>query len=358
MDLELLEEIQPLHTEQLARRGHINTLLLGKYSEEEDFWHKRSSENWILKGDNNTEFFHRIANGRRRKNVIFSLQHLGQQIRGTPELLNHATHFYKELFGPAEGFHCHLREDMWIPQEQLSDAENIELNRPFDEEEIKYIIESMEKNKAAGPDGFPIEFYQQCWPIIKDDMVKLFADFDKNKVDLSRINYGIITLIPKGAEADVIQKYRPICLLQVLFKFFFKGLTLRLGPLMPKLINNSQNAFIKGRNIMDGILSLHEILRETKYKKKQGVVLKLDFEKAYDKVNWDFLFHCVHMKKFTDKWKGWIKGIVTNGTLSVKVNEQVGPYFGSHKGVRQGDPLSPLWFNLAAECLAKMTKDT
>lgn len=222
LDLELLEEIQPLHTEQLARRGYINTLLPGKYSEEEDFWHKRSSENWILKGDNNTEFFHRVANGRRRKNVIFSLQHLGQQIRGTPELLNHATQFYKELFGPAEGFHCHLREDMWVPQEQLSDAENIELNRPFHEEEIKYIIDSMEKNKAAGPDGFPIEFYQQCWPIIKDDMVRLFADFDKDKVDLSRINYGIITLIPKGSEADVIQKYRPICLLQVLFKFFFQ----------------------------------------------------------------------------------------------------------------------------------------
>lgn len=105
-------------------------------------------------------------------------------------------------------------------------------------------------------------------------------------MDLSKVNYGVITLLSKGDNADVIQKYRPICLLKVLFKIFTKGMVIRLGPVMPKLIAPYQNAFIKDRNIMDGVMSLQEIIRETKYRKQQDIILKLDFEKAYDKVNW------------------------------------------------------------------------
>jgi hypothetical protein len=83
------------------------------------------------------------------------------------------------------------------------------------------------------------------------------------------------------------------------------------------------------------------------------VILKIDFEKAYDKVNWGFLFDCRWQKGFSDSWLTWIRGVVTGGTLSVKVNDKVGPYFTSHKGVRQGDPFAPCLFNMAANSLAK-----
>jgi hypothetical protein len=85
-----------------------------------------------------------------------------------------------------------------------------------------------------------------------------------------------------------------------------------------------------------------------------GVVLKLDFEKAYDKVNWDFLLNCHMAKGFCEKWCGWIRKVLYNGTISIKLNNTCGPYFQSYKGVRQGDPLSPTLFNLASECLTKM----
>jgi hypothetical protein len=162
----------------------------------------------------------------------------------------------------------------------------------------------------------------------------------------------MIVLLQKTADADVIQKYRPICLLQVLYKLLTKVATLRVEPVMWKLISSCQTAFIKGRNIMDGVISLHEAKR----KKQQGVVLKLDFEKAYYKVDWDYLMKCISQKGFCEEWCNKINSILRNGTLCVKINNTRGKDFGSHRGVRQVDPFSPFLFDVVAEGLAKMIR--
>lgn len=105
---------------------------------------------------------------------------------------------------------------------------------------------------------------------------------------------------------------------------------------------------------MDGVLSLHEIMHDTRSKKKDGIILKLNFEKMYDKISWSFLFESLKQRGFCKKWCDWIQKVVTSGTLTVKINDSIGSYFKSKKGVRQGDPLSPLPFNLAVDCLVKM----
>jgi hypothetical protein len=121
-----------------------------------------------------------------------------------------------------------------------------------------------------------------------------------------------------------------------------------------RFIFKAQTTFIQGRNIMNGVMSLQEILHETRRKRECGVVLKLDFKKAYDKVHWGFLIKCFKARGFNDAWCSWIEQILQNGTMSVRVNNKLGPYFQSYKGVRQGDPLCPLLFNFVANSLARM----
>jgi hypothetical protein len=111
---------------------------------------------------------------------------------------------------------------------------------------------------------------------------------------------------------------------------------------------------MKKRCIVDGIMSLHEILHHTHVKKQGGIVFKIGLEKAFDKVNWVFLLKCLKAMGFSDTICDWIEKFLTDGTVSCKINNTSGPYFQNAKGVRQGDPLSPFLFNAHVQCLAKM----
>jgi hypothetical protein len=152
-------------------------------------------------------------------------------------------------------------------------------------EEVKKAIFQMEHNKAPGLDGVPTEFYQGFWDVIKGDMLLFFHEFHKGHLPLFSLNFGIITLLLKQKEAKQIQQFRPICLLNISFKIFTKVMTNQVALVAEKVIKPSQTSFMVGKNIMEGMVILHETLHEMHRKTLDGVVLKLDFEKAYDKVN-------------------------------------------------------------------------
>ena len=172
---------------------------------------------------------------------------------------------------------------------QLQAAENDVLSASFTEKEVHLAITQMKPNKAMGPNGFPAEFYKKCWHIIKDDLMPMFHDFFDSHLELFHLNFGTITLLPKKNEAVRIEQFRPICLLNVSFKIFTKVGTNRLTQIAHSVIQPGQTAFMPGRHILEGVVVLHETLHEIHSKKLDGVIFKVDFEKAYDKVKWPFL---------------------------------------------------------------------
>ena len=134
---------------------------------------------------------------------------------------------------------------------QLSAGENVLLTADFSEDEVHDAIMQMEHNKAPGPDGFPAEFYQRFWEVIKKDLMAMFAHFKSGGLPLYKLNFGIITLLPKKENAVQIQQYRPICLLNVSFKIFTKVSTNRVSVVASKVVRPTQTAFMPGRYILE-----------------------------------------------------------------------------------------------------------
>ena len=97
---------------------------------------------------------------------------------------------------------------------------------------------------------------------------------------------------------------------------------------------------------------LYETVHEFHHKKLNGVLFKIDFEKPYDKVKWSFLQQVLRMKGFSPKWCRWVQNFVSGGSVGIKVNDDIGHYFQTKKGLRQGDPMSPILFNIVADMMA------
>ncbi|XP_073355625.1 uncharacterized protein [Aegilops tauschii subsp. strangulata] len=180
----------------------------------------------------------------------------------------------------------------------------------------------------------------------------LSEEFFVGSIDLARLDFGIITLIPKVTGASDIRQFRPITVINVIFRILARGYALRVAPIADGITHPDQSAFIQGQYIFDGVLVFHEALHEVHSKHLKAVFLKLDFHKAYDTVSWPFLRECLLRKGFNDRWVSRVMQMVSSGRTAVNINGEVGPFFPTSCGMCQGDPFSPFLFNMVVDALA------
>ncbi|KAJ0554035.1 putative RNA-directed DNA polymerase [Helianthus annuus] len=165
---------------------------------------------------------------------------------------------------------------------------------------------------------------------------------------------SFIALIPKVKDPLSLKDYRPISLVGIVNKVISKVLANRLKKVLNSVISSSQSAFLGGRYILDGPLVVNEIHNWIEKNKKKAFFLKIDFDKAYDNVNWNFIIDILAQMGFPSRWCRWIRGIISSARASVLVNGATTFEFKCDKGMRQGDPISPFLFLIVMEALSCM----
>jgi hypothetical protein len=293
----------------------------------EDHWRQRSRVQWTLQGDANTAYFHAIANGRPRKCAITALASPSGPITDKSVIQDHVYSFYRELMGTEEPQLLTLVEGLWAENQIVSNAESLELALSFTAQELDEVLALTKTDTAPGPDGFPVIFFKPCWSWLKPLLLNILNEFALGRLDNARLNFGVLSLIPKVHGEDYIKQFRPIALINVIFKFISKAYAIRLSPIAHRTISFVQTTFIKGRQILDGALALYKILDELHVSHQPAIILKLDFEKAYDKVNWAFLHTVLTRKGFESGNIHRLMHLVSGGQTAICINGEVGPFF-------------------------------
>ncbi|KAI3824227.1 hypothetical protein L1987_05677 [Smallanthus sonchifolius] len=292
-----------------------------------------------------------MVNCRKASNVIHGLDVGGRWIAKPSLTKKEVFSFFRNKFLED----CEVRPFLECDNlKKISAAEAEGLEARFSKEEVKAAVFECGDDRAPGPDGFNFRFFKHFWCLFEEDFVKVMEGFFES----GRISMGcgssFIALIPKSRNPTGLNDYRPISLVGVVNKVISKILASRLKRVLGAVISDSQSAFLSGKYILDGPLIVNEVFSWLKRRNKKAFFLKIDFEKAYDNINWKFVVDILDQMGFRPRWCNWITGILSSARASVLVNGSPTFEFKCGKGMRQGDPLSPFLFVIVMEALSRM----
>ena len=315
----------------------------------------RSKIKWIEEGERSTKFFFGLEKQNYVKKNMRKIE-VDNVVISDPKLIQQKQKlFYEDLYQSKQHINFEIPETFFNSDkiETLDDAEKETCDRPITLEECEKVMKTFKNDKSPGNDGLTYEFYKTFWNAIRKPLIDCYQyAFEKNELSTSQ-KQSIITLLEKtGKNRLDLGNWRPISLLNFDYKLLTKLLSSRMQEYLPRLINSNQAGFVKGRFIGDTIRIIQDLIEYTHIKNLPGLLLFIDFEKAFDTIEWKFIWKVFETFNFGNSYIKWLKIIYNKPQSCIINNGHSGPYFKLQRGVRQGDPLSPYIFILAIELLA------
>ena len=241
---------------------------------------------------------------------------------------------------------------------KLSQNEKDKCENPITEDECYKTIKLFQNNKSPGVDGLSKEFYETFWPKLKNKLLAVYnQSLEKGYMTTSQRQAIITILHKKGKDPALIKSYRPISLLCFDYKLYSKILARRLVDILPKVISEDQFGFVKGRHIGSCIRFVQDIIDYTDLNNIPGIILQLDFEKAFDTIEHKFIWRTLEKFNFGPKFIQMVKLCYNNIETAVLNNGYNTGWFKPTRGIRQGCPLSGTLFILVGEILAQLVRN-
>jgi hypothetical protein len=314
----------------------------------------RSKARWVEQGEKNTKYFLGLEKrNQEKKSLKCLIDNENRLITDPKKVLNEAANFYQNLY-KRKNYIDESHSALFKSEVKLDEEDRKMLDNSITIDECDRAMNEMKNNKSPGSDGLTAEFYKKFWHLLKDFFVKcLNQTFNEGTMSLDQ-RTGVISVIPKeGKDPRFIKNWRPITLLNVDYKILVKALANRLKLVLPELINEDQNAYVKDRLIGYNIRIVNDLIDYCRMFNYDGLLLMLDFEKAFDSLSWNFVQHTLNEFGFGPSFKKWVH-ILYNNILSYVTNGGcLSNKFIPERGIRQGCPISAYIFILCVELLSQ-----
>jgi exonuclease III len=317
----------------------------------------RSKARWVSEGEKVSHYFCNLEKRHFVSKMMTKIVDNGKEISDSKQILEKVKLFYEKLYENKEVEQCEIN-DLVKELPTLNELERESLEGEITYGEVCSALKNMKHLKSPGTDGFNAEFFKTFWGKLGHMVVRALNASFRAGILTPTQRQGIITCIPKGDKPrEYIQNWRPISLLNVLYKIGSTCIAQRIKKVLPSLVNEDQTGFIQGRYIGDNIRLIYDMIDYLNKKNRPGLLLNIDFEKAFDSLNWGFMQKVLKSVGFGEMIRKWIYVFYNDIKSTVIVNGSASTWFNIHRGCRQGDPISPYIFVLCVEILAIMIRE-